>query len=144
MVGKSLRSLARISSVESVVVWSSMSRVTVVPASVAAAQMARALSYASCSSKAWPSAESFRLTSAAGREAGAGQGGEQREVLLADRVGLLGGERVLAEVVEGDRQPVADELAGGAERVVGAGAGDEAADDVAAERGGLDEPFDLV
>ena len=50
------------------VVWSSMSRVTVVPALAAASQMARAFSRAMASpscGRAWPTALSFTLTSAA-------------------------------------------------------------------------------
>ncbi len=66
--GKSLRSSRRTDSVESVVVWSSMSRVTVVPAIWAATQMARAFSRAICSpsvGRDWPIALSLTLTSAA-------------------------------------------------------------------------------
>ena len=44
--GKSWRSSVRTANVESVVVWSSMSRVTVVPASAADWQMARAFARA--------------------------------------------------------------------------------------------------
>ena len=54
-------------SVESVVVWSSMSRVTVVPAAWAAAQMVWAFSSATFSpspGSAWPTADSFTDTSA--------------------------------------------------------------------------------
>jgi hypothetical protein len=54
-------------SVESVVVWSSMSRVTVVPALRAAWQMVRAFSSATfspTSGSAWPIADSFTETSA--------------------------------------------------------------------------------
>ena len=54
-------------SVESVVVWSSMSRVTVVPAARAASQIANALSSATFSpspGSAWPTAESLTDTSA--------------------------------------------------------------------------------
>ncbi len=127
---------------ESVVVWSSMSRVTVVPASVAAAQIARALSYAICSSNFCPSAESLRLTSAAGVRAAPDRAASSARYSSRITLACSAVTRVLAEVVDGDRQPFADELAGGAERVVGAGAGDEAADDVAGERSRLDEPFD--
>jgi hypothetical protein len=55
-------------SVESVVVWSSMSRVTVVPTARAASQMAYALSSATFSpspGSAWPTADSFTETSVA-------------------------------------------------------------------------------
>ena len=56
-----------IPSVESVVVWSSMSRVTVVPREEAFSAMARAFSRAIFSpspASAWPTAESFTETSA--------------------------------------------------------------------------------
>ena len=65
--GKSCRRSRRISSVESVVVWSSMSSVTVVPALRAAEQIVRALSRATLSpssGSAWPTADSFTDTSA--------------------------------------------------------------------------------
>ena len=40
------------------------------------------------------------------RQLGSGQRGQQAHVLVAGVLGLVGGERVLAEVVERDREPV--------------------------------------
>ncbi len=64
--GKSARSSRSTARVESVVVWSSMSSVTVVPAPAAASQMARALSraiFSPSAPSACPTADSFTDTS---------------------------------------------------------------------------------
>ncbi len=65
--GKSSRSATTDSSVASVVVWSSMSTVTVVPAAAAASQIVRAWSvliFGPSAPSAWPIADSFTETSA--------------------------------------------------------------------------------
>ena len=91
-------------SVESVVVWSSMSSVTVVPARSAAAQISRACSSAILSpspGSAWPTADSLRLTSASGvRPSAASRSSTDRYAFAAAAAcSEIGG--VLAEVVEG-------------------------------------------
>ncbi len=106
-------------SVESVVVWSSMSRVTVAPTRRASVQIVRAWSRAICSpspGKAWPMALSLTLTSAAGgqrveqrREVGGLELAQQLEIGRRDRVGVRAVGGVLAEVVEGDGQPGVDQ-----------------------------------
>ena len=139
--GKSLRSSRRIASVESVVVWSSMSRVTVVPALRAARQMVRAFSSAilwPSSGRNWPMALSLTDTSAPRVSPRAESCCEDVEVRRDGRVGLLGVEGVLAEEVEGDPEPVVGERGGRVDGGLGGLAGDVAADDPGRDRHGAD------
>ena len=132
------QSAAEVSRVRSVVVWSSMSSVTVVPASAAASQIGRALSVAIASpspESAWPTAESLTETSAPVVEPGIGEPGEDPHVGARGLVRLLSVEGVLAEVVEGDRETRVLQVAGGAHRVVVGLPGREAGDDVTDARG---------
>ena len=119
---------------ESTVVWSSMSRVTVVPARVAAAQIAAACSRAIRSpspGSAWPSAESLTDTSTACARPRSASAVEQRDVRDAGGRGVDRVGDVLAEVVDGDQQPALDQRADRRHRGVEVVARDEATDETA-------------
>jgi hypothetical protein len=79
---------------------------------------------------------------AMGERAGA-QSLQQRQVFVTGGVGLVGCERVLAEVVKGHGQTLFDQFRGGPQGVGGRGAGDEALDHVAADGCRADELFYL-
>ncbi len=119
-----------------------MSSVTVVPASAAAAQIARAFSSASFSSKIWPRALSFTLTSAAGVSPAADSWPSSARYSSRVCSACFRIEGVFAEVVEGDPQTVVDQGASWSQRVFGAGAGDKTTYDVSGDRGRFHEPRD--
>jgi hypothetical protein len=73
---------------------------------------------------------------------GPGERRQQPQVLVPGRLGLLRGQRVLAEVVDRDGQTVVDQALGRAQRVGGGGARDEPPYHVPADRGRLHQPLD--
>ena len=104
---------------ESVVVWSSMSSVTVVPALLAAWQIALALSRATRSpspGSACPMADSLTETSAPRGEPAGAQILEQQQVGVDGRLRLGDVEGVLAQVVQAHLQPVVDQRPGALRR----------------------------
>ena len=128
---------------ESVVVWSSMSRVTVVPAFVAAWQICAGVLerdlVAVAGQRLAQRGELERgLGGAVGGEPGVGERADQGEVGVPGVLGLaeLGG--VLAEVVDGRHPVSAGQPTGRAYGVLGARPGDEPVNDVAAHRRSLD------
>ncbi len=76
------------------------------------------------------------------RQTAGGEIRQQRDVLVPGVLGLLGGERVLAEIVERDPQVLVDEVPGDIERVATGRAGDEATNDVSRDGSRLHEPGD--
>ncbi len=129
------------------VVWSSASRVTVVPALRAARQIRRAFSRASL----WPDLGQ-RLPDRGeldahlrvAREAGLGERLQQLQVVADGVLGLRLVEGVLTEEVERDVQSVLDQLAGRTDRVAGALAGHVVGDDPAAHRHAGDDLLDAT
>ena len=112
-------------SVASILVWSSASRVTVVPAALAAAQILVMFSRAVFSLVLGEvESDGGRLDRDLGRAA-AGHAArvepaEQPHVLVGDGAGLLRVDGVLAEVVQADQQAVIQLPPADGERVIGA------------------------
>ena len=130
---------------ESVVVWSSMSSVTVVPAALAASQMRRGVLQrdllAVARQRLADRGELHRHLGARGQPL-LGEPLENREVGVAGRLGLAALDRVLAEVVEAHQPSAADQHTADVDRLLGAGAGHEPGHHAAGDRCGLHDVAD--